>query len=473
MDNLALLDLLRPFPAVDVLLASTTDRQLGFIHILRDGRSGCGGRAAGDIHRRHQRIVGTDEHVFTHHGFPLVHTVIVAGDGTRTDVGPRTDLGIPQITQVASLGPFAQMRVFQFDKVTHMRARFQHGTRTQAGERPGIAAFTEHRAIEVAVGLDHNALAQGTVLDHAIRADHHIVFNDHLAFEDHVDVDQHIAADADFTAHIEACRITQGHPLRHQAACGTQLIITLELGQLLAIVGALHFHGIVGLLGSHHQPIVDRHGNHVGQVVLALGIVIGQTAHPAAHLCERQRQNAGVAFGDRTFGFVGVFLLDDGRDLARRIANDAAVTGRVVQFHGQQTQLLRRDFLQQALKGLDFDQRHIAIENQHGVGFDVRHRLSNRVTRTELFVLQNEIQVIRRQAITHGIGTMADDHVDALWIKLPRTVDNMAKHRIAGNRVQDLWQRRAHTSALASGEDNDFKRHDWLPILGGQRLRPT
>ncbi|MNG14667.1 hypothetical protein D3C84_984400 [compost metagenome] len=90
----------------------------------------------------------------------------------------------------------------------------------------------------------------------------------------------------------------------------------------------------------------------------------------------------------------------------------------------------------------------------------------------QLFVLEDEVQIVSGQALAHHIRTMADHHVNALWIKLSGAVDNMAKHRIAGNRVQDFRQGRTHAGALASSEDNDFKRHDWLPILGGQRLRP-
>ncbi|MNF93226.1 hypothetical protein D3C84_758940 [compost metagenome] len=245
-----------------------------------------------------------------------------------------------------------------------------------------------------------------------------------------------------------------------------------KFGKLLAVIGALHFHGVVRMLGGHHQTIAHGHGNDVGQVVLALGVVIGETAHPVAKTGKRQRQNAGIAFGDLAFGFVGIFLFDDGRHFTCVITNDAAVTGRVIQFDGQQAQLLRPHLLEQALQGVDLDQRHIAVEHQHGVGLNERHGLSNGVAGTQLFILQDEVQVIRRQAFAHRIGTMTDHDVNALWIKLPGAVDNMAEHGVAGNRVQNFRQSRTHTRALASSENNDFKRHDWLPILGGQRLRP-
>ncbi|MNI34516.1 hypothetical protein D3C73_885070 [compost metagenome] len=373
---------------------------------------------------------------------------------------------------MTGLGAFAQVRVFQFDEVTHMRAGFQHGTWTQTSERTGIAAFAQDGTFDMAVGLDDHAFAQGAVLDHAVRADHHVVFDDDLTFEDHVDVDQHVAANRDVTANVETSRVTQRHTLSHQTTTGAQLIMPFQFGKLLAIVGALHFHGVVRLLGGHHQTIAHGHGNDVGQVVLALGVVIGETAHPVAKTGKRQRQNAGIAFGDFALGFIGIFLLDNGRDLALHITNNAAVTGRVIQLYGQQAQLLWPHLLEQTLQGIDFDQRHIAIKHQHGVGLNERHGLSNGVTGTQLLILQDEVQIIRRQTFAHGIGAVADHHVNALWIKLPGAVDNMAEHGVAGNRVQNFRQSGTHARALASSENNDFKRHDWLPILGGQRLRP-
>ncbi len=63
---------------------------------------------------------------------------------------------------------------------------------------------------------------------------------------------------------------------------------------------------------------------------------------------------------------------------------------------------------------------------------------ATRMAGAQLFVLEDEVQIVSGQALAYHIGTMADHHVDALWIKLSGAVDNMAEHRIAGNRVQDL-----------------------------------
>ena len=91
---------------------------------------------------------------------------------------------------------------------------------------------------------------------------------------------------------------------------------------------------------------------------------------------------------------------------------------------------------------------------------------------TQLLVLQHKVQVISSQAFTYQFGSVTNDDVDAGRFKLTSAVDNMAKHGVACHGVQNLGQGRTHAGALTCGENNDIERHDWLPILGGQRLRP-
>lgn len=156
----------------------------------------------------------------------------------------------------------------------------EHAARTQAGERTGIATLAQLRAFQVAVGLDHRATPQDAVANHAVRSDVHVVLDHHAAFQHHVDVDQHVAADRDFATDIQALRIEQGHALAHQLLRAQALVVTLQLGLLHAVINALHFHRVQRLGAGYHQAVADRHGDHVGQVVLALGVVVGQAAEP-------------------------------------------------------------------------------------------------------------------------------------------------------------------------------------------------
>ena len=360
---------------------------------------------------------------------------------------------------MAGLGAFAQVSVLQLNEVTHMGACIQNTARTQAGEWTGIAALTQDRTVDMAVGLDHHTLAQGTVLDHAVRADLDVIFNDHATFEDHVDIDQHVTAYGDFTAYVKTCRIAQGDAQCHQTARFAELVVTLELGQLPAIVGALHFHRVQRLLGGDHQAIGHSHGDDVGQVVLALSVVVGQTAQPFGQARARNSEDAGVAFLDGFLRVAGVFVLDDCCNLTLGVAHDAAIAGGIIQGDGEQAQLLLGDLGQQALQGLDFDQRDVAVENQHGVSGQCRQCLGNCVTGTQLFVLEHEIQIIRSKALAHLFSAVANHHMNPLWLELAGAVDNMAEHGVARNRVQNLGQCGAHASALACGKNNDIKRH--------------
>ncbi|MNM74023.1 hypothetical protein D3C81_857720 [compost metagenome] len=240
--------------------------------------------------------------------------------------------------------------------------------------------------------------------------------------------------------------------------------MALQLGELAAIVGALHFHGVLRLRGGHRQAVGHRHGDHVGQVVLALGVAVGQPAHPLGHARAGHGEDAGVALADRALLGGRVLLLDDGADLPLGVANDPAIAGGIGQLHGEQGQLRRAGVGQQALEGRRLDQRHVAVQHQHLLGTDERQRLGDRVAGAELLLLEDEIQVVGRQALAHRFGAVADDHMDALRLQRPGGVDDMAEHGLAGDRMQDLGQRRAHAGALTGGEDDDFQTH-WCTSL--------
>ncbi|CAM5332265.1 hypothetical protein SSTU70S_01069 [Stutzerimonas stutzeri] len=163
--------------------------------------------------------------------------------------------------------------------------------------------------------------------------------------------------------------------------------MALQLRQLNAVVGALHLHCVQRLLGGHAQTVRDRHRDHVGQVVLALCIAVGQAAQPFTDPRARYGEDAGIAFADRPLRGAGILVLDDGLHLALHVAHDAAVTGRIGKLDGEQRELVGADLVQQALQGIGFDQRYVAIEDQHPLGRQVRQRLRHRVAGTELLGL--------------------------------------------------------------------------------------
>ncbi|MNF78443.1 hypothetical protein D3C84_606280 [compost metagenome] len=235
--------------------------------------------------------------------------------------------------------------------------------------------------------------------------------------------------------------------------------MALQFGELDAVVGALHFHGVMGLLGGHHQAVGHGHGDDVGEVVLALGVVVGQAPQPVGQALARHGENAGIAFADGALLGGRVLVFDDGLHHARRVANNAAVAGRVDQVHGEQGELVVLHLLQQALQGLHFDQRYVAIEDQYALGTEMRQRLGDGVAGAQLFGLQHKAEVIRGQPLAYRLGAMTYDDVDALGGELAGGVNDVAEHGLAGHRMQHLGQGRTHASALAGGEDDDIEGH--------------
>ncbi len=233
--------------------------------------------------------------------------------------------------------------------------------------------------------------------------------------------------------------------------------MALQFGKLDAIVGALHFHRIGRVLGGHHQPVGHRHGDHVGQVVLALGVAVGQPSQPVAEALARYGENAGIAFADELLLRRGVLVLDNGLDHPLPVAHDAAIAGRIGQLHGQQRKLLLTDLVQQSFEGLRFDQRYVTIENQHPLGAERGQCLRHGVPRPQLFGLDHEIQVRRRQLLANPLGAVADHHMNGIGLQAARRLDDMGEHRLAGDRMKNLGQGRTHASALTGSENDDIE----------------
>ena len=95
---------------------------------------------------------------------------------------------------------------------------------------------------------------------------------------------------------------------------------------------------------------------------------------------------------------------------------------------------------EQTLQSLDFDQRYIAVQDQHVLCRQKWQRLGHGMACTQLLVLQHKIQIISCQTFTDQFGTVADDHVNACRFELASAVDNMAQHGVACHRMENLGQ---------------------------------
>ncbi len=337
--DLFLLD--RAAPAVEGDGLGACDRELAGRHVFahRGARAHRSARTDGD--GRDQHRVGAGVCIVFNHGAVFVGAVVVGHDGARADIDPRAHRGVTHIAQVVGLGARAQRAVFHFDEVADVYAIGQGSCGPQPGEGADDRARADARAVEMAEGMHHRARAHTHIAQHGVGPHAGAVGQMHFAFEHAAHVDEHIAATVQRAAHVDAARVGQGDARVEQAARSAQLHHALQMRELAAVVHAEHIVRVGHGGGAHRHTVGHGQGHHVGEVVLALRVVVAQLAQPAAQGGQRRAQNAGVAFAHRALRRRGVFVFDDALHRAVGTTQNAAIACRVVQLDGEQGERAR------------------------------------------------------------------------------------------------------------------------------------
>src|SRR3546814_7099605 len=120
-----------------IALAPAAEAQGMGRHVLGDRRTGAGRCAITEMQRCNQRTVGADENVLAHHRPEFVGAIVVASDGTGTDVSPRADLGVTEVAEMPGLGAITAGRVLQLDEVRSE----EHTSELQSLMRSSYAVF--------------------------------------------------------------------------------------------------------------------------------------------------------------------------------------------------------------------------------------------------------------------------------------------------------------------------------------------
>ena len=193
--------------------------------------------------------------------------------------------------------------------------------------RADLRALDDARTASIA-----RARADRRVAEHAVRADRHAVAERHRAFE-------HAARRrSSRRARRPACRARRcapGRPAsrpRSSSASATLRWCRRSSSASCALaVDAERSHSSSGCARRPPTPVRQRARDDVGQVVLALRVVVPERASHVRQLRGRRGHDAGVDLADRALARRRVLLLDDLPHRAARIAHDAAVAGRVVE----------------------------------------------------------------------------------------------------------------------------------------------
>ena len=337
----------------------------------------------------------------------------------------------------------------------HRVAQPGAGAQPRIGADAGVGAH--HGAVQVRERQHLGAGAQARIAQHAVRAHPHAVGQVHVAFEHAAHVDDDVAPGAQRAAHVQPLGVHHLHAGQHERARGVTLVLALEPGELHLVVDAVGLPGGAGLLGHHRHAIGHGQRHDVGQVVLALGVVVGQATQPAAQQRRGRHQDAGVDLADAALGGVGVLFLDDAGDAAV-VAHDAPVAGGVVGLHGEDGEPFGPGGGHQARERVGRGKGHVAIQDQGGRRIvQVRQRLHDGVAGAARGRLQRPVQVGRGQRGAHLLGAVAVHHHQPRRAQRARRIQRVRQQRLAGQPVQHLRERRLHALAHAGRKNHDVQ----------------
>ena len=228
--------------------------------------------------------------------------------------------------------------------------------------------------------------------------------------------------------------------MRHEFVDEAHLQSTLRLGKLFLVVYSHYLCPAIGFDAVHLCAIVDRHRYDVGQVVLALGIVVTEIREPRAQLVGGTDQHAGVDLTDGFFLGPGVLLLDDAV-YATALPDDASVARRVIHVDGQDRHVGFRRLFDQALTRRRGQQRHIAKQHEYAIAIGrFGHRLLHGMAGSQLLGLQHPPQAVVLKRVAYGVAPVAVDDADVVGRQRGGAVEHMGQQRAASKRLQHFWQ---------------------------------
>eukprot|EP01136_Pigoraptor_vietnamica_P017581 Opistho-1_new@62939 len=313
--------------------------------------------------------------------------------------------------------------------------------------------------------MDHRACLDAHVGNDAVRADAHAFAQRHRAFEHAVDVDVDVGAAAQRAAQVETRRVGQAHALFHQRVGLAQLPGALQRRELGRAVDAGHLQRVGHDMRHHRHAVVGRELHDVGQVVLALGVLVVQARQPALEQPRGRGHHAAVDLAHGALRLGGVLVLDDGRHLAPGMgADDAAIARGVVEFDGQQREPFAAAGGDEGAQRVLGDERHVARQDHHGaIVRQLRRGLLHGMAGAQLGLLARETEGggVHGRGLDRGFGLLGavarHDH-DMARADARGGVGHVGQQGAAGQTMQHFGQLALHARALAGRHDDDVDR---------------
>ena len=240
-------------------------------------------------------------------------------------------LCITDVAEVIHLASGADATLFHLHKVADSAVIADIGIGAQMGIGPNCNSITYSR---VAHDGEHHGdiTAKGGVLEHRPRADTATIADAAAAPQMGLRLNHHITANPAVLAQGAAAGIDKGHTLTHPVIAQPFLQNRFALGQLFAVVDAVHLIGISHL----HMSGGVEHGHRVGEIKLPLVVVGAQLWQHGRELLPVEAVDPGVREVIGALLVVAITVFHDGADAAIGIGEHPPIAGGIVESGGQQ-----------------------------------------------------------------------------------------------------------------------------------------
>ena len=198
-----------------------------------------------------------------------------------------------------------------------------------------------------------------------------------------------------------------------------------QISQLNPIVDAFDFERIRSGEGPDPTQAAGRLQG-IGQIELSLGIAVVQAADRLSQQVSLKHVNGGVDLLDGQFSAGGIPLFDDAQDPSILVANDAAVSGGIIQIDRQyRGSVTGADMVvEQAMQRVRVQQGHVRGDDQHlavvlELAIQLVHGALNRTPRAWSAVLAHDahLGIVGPCSLRHQVGLMMNHHCRQLGIQ--------------------------------------------------------
>ena len=308
---------------------------------------------------------------------------------------------------------------------------------------------------------DAGAGAHLAVLERGVGPDHGVLGDDRRAEQLHARQDRDVGVELDVGVDPGGRGVHHGDALAHPPVHDAPVELLAHLGQLGAVVGPLGLPHVVDGERADGEAVLASDLDGVGQVVLALGVVVGQPRQRADQELRVEGEDPRADLGDLALLRRGVLLLHDPLDVTLVVAQDPPVAERVGHDPAEDAHHLLGGPVvgHEPAQALALEQRGVARRHDdraarrtagphrhpHGPAGPVEHLLDRQHgVRHQLLDVRPDL-----------LALVADHRDDTVRLDRPDGGQHVPDHAAATDVVEHLHRLALHPGAATGRQDND------------------